>query len=350
MSKVQTIDNKKGEIEFRKKLVAQIQTNNTCITGQPTQEEYITILKQRVDDTRIIFKKLQKKGIPLSPFLEIGAERGQRAMVLSNEFDAQGYYSDISYDSLIYGKTVAKSLGFKKLPIGICCDAYNLPFKTGSIPFIFCFQTLHHFPDPKPVFEEIKRVLTPGGYFYFNEEPIKHVFNLNLWRRDYHLRWFEKILKTTGLLHFISQIGKSEVDHAILEKEFSLETWEKALNVFPNVETKIFVFPFGPTIYRTKTKPSGWMNSFFLSKALLYLLGGGIEALCQKEHDRKWRRPHYTMVSALLACPNCKHKPNLKATKNGDLLCTTCNSSFKNKNGVLMLFSKQQKSLYPKDI
>ena len=144
MLKVQTLQNKKGEIDFRKKLAEQIQTNSTCITGQPTQEEYISILKQRVDDTRSIFKKLQEKGIPLSPFLEIGAERGQRSMLLVNELNASGFMSDISYESLESAHLFKKPFRFKKMPTPICCDAYNLPFKTGSIPFIFCFQTLHH--------------------------------------------------------------------------------------------------------------------------------------------------------------------------------------------------------------
>ena len=341
MQKMQTFANKKGEIEFRKKLVAQIQTNSTCISGQPTQEEYISILKQRVDDTRSIFKKLQEKGIPLSPFLEIGAERGQRSMLLVNEFNAVGFMTDISYESLQSAEPLKKTFGFKKMPAPICCDAYNLPFKTGSIPFIFCFQTLHHFPDPKPIVSEIKRVLSPGGYFYCNEEPIQQILNLALFRRDFHLRWYEKVLKATGLLHFISLLGKSEVEYGILEEAFSLETWEKALNVFPQVDVNLIVFPFGPHIQRRKNGKKNWITPPFASQFLLRLLGGGIEAICQKEDGNKQKEG--TLLN-LLACPNCSHKPKLSVL-DAHLFCKVCKSSFKKRNSVFMLFSKKQKKI-----
>lgn len=342
MQKLQTINNKRGEIEFRKKLVDQIQTNSAHIPGQPTYEEYITILKQRIDHSRKIFKKLQEKHISLSPFLEIGAERGQRSMLLMNEFNATGVMSDISYESLESAYLLRKTFGFKKMPISICCDAYNLPFKTGSIPFIFCFQTLHHFPNPKPILLEIKRVLAPGGYFYCNEEPIKQVFNLNLWRRDYHLKWFEEILKSLGILHFVSRIGKGEVGHAILENEFSLETWEKALNVFLEADVNLIPFPFGFSIRRQKNGQSNWIKPFAINHLLLSLLGGGVEALCRKKGNVK---KHHTFdIFNKLACPNCKNKPKLSREKlNKTLTCKKCDTIFEKKHDIYILFSKKEK-------
>ena len=68
-----------------------------------------------------------------------------------------------------------KSFQKKNAPERICCDANTLPFAQNSLPFVFCFETLHHFPDPTPVVHEIYRVLCPGGWFYFNEEPFKKV-------------------------------------------------------------------------------------------------------------------------------------------------------------------------------
>lgn len=42
-------------------------------------------------------------------------------------------------------------------------DARQLPVETGSIDFLFSFATLEHVPDVEVAFEEIGRVLRPGG-------------------------------------------------------------------------------------------------------------------------------------------------------------------------------------------
>jgi len=346
MSKIQTLANKKGEVEFRKKLAVQFEGKTTVYEGQPSGEEYLQIIKDRVKAYTTYFKDLKSKKIPLGHYLEIGAGVGQGAMLLENKFNAHGFTSDISLETLKLGDKYLKLLDYKKMPLRICCDLYNLPFLSNSIPFIFTFQTLHHLPDPLPVLKEIKRVLTQGGYFYFNEEPIAQVFNLNLWRRDLHLKWFEKLLKATIILHFISRIGKSEVDHNVLEETFTLSTWEEALNLFPRVDAFLSIFPFSGKIHQTRTKKAYWLTPPFWKRLPLQILGGGIGAICQKEGNS--HKLKYNTLHDLLACPNCVKKPKLKVTKNGDLLCNVCRSYFKNKNGVLMLFSKkQERVLYP---
>jgi len=349
MSKIQTLANKKGEVEFRRKLAIQFDGKATYYKGEPTDLEYRSIVKDRIRDYTGYFEKLKKNNIPLGPYLELGGGVGQGAMLLENKFKQQGFTCDISYDTLRLAKKYKNILRYYKMPIRICADMYNLPFRSESIPFIFTFQTLHHLPDPKPVLKEIKRVLAPGGYFYFNEEPIAQAFNLNLWRRDRHLRWFEKLLKATIVLHFISRIGKSEVDHNVLEETFTLSTWEKALNQFKNVTAQLKIFPFGYMCNQEKKRKDGWIKPFFLKRFFLQFLGGGIEALCQKEHDRKWRRPHYTTVFNLLACPNCRHKPKLTLQNNQTLLCQSCLSVYKKTNGIFVLLSNdQKKALYKK--
>jgi len=345
MSKIQTIANKKGEVEFRKKLAVQFEGKTRVYEGQPTGEEYLQIIRDRLKAYTTYFKDLESKKIPLGPYLEIGAGLGQAAMFLENKFNAHGFTSDISLETLKLGDKYLKLLDYKKMPIRICCDLYNLPFLSGSIPFVFTFQTLHHLPDPLPVLKEIKRVLTQGGYFYFNEEPIAQVFNLNLWRRDRNLKWFEKILKVFVVLHFISRIGKSETEHDILEEAFSLSVWEKALSIFPKARLTIKVFPFGPTITLEKTNKTGWIKPPFWKRILLQILGGGIEALCQQENSKKYTLPKN--LYELLACPNCANKPQLKLNNNQTLSCSTCLTEYKKTNGIFTLLSNyQKKELY----
>ncbi|MBI2034134.1 MAG: class I SAM-dependent methyltransferase [Candidatus Levybacteria bacterium] len=346
MPAVQTLKNKKGEVLFRQKLFLHASNTTPKLPYQPTKKEYSKIIMDRVNTTRITFQNLLQKGIPLSPFLEIGSERGQRSLLLTNEFGANGFMCDISLESLLSAKGVMENFNYTKLPVGVCADAYNLPFRAGSIPFIFCFQTIHHFPDPYPIFKEIKRVLAPGGYFYFNEEPIKQRFNLNLFRRDYHLRWYEKILKKLLILHFISRIGKSETDHNIIETSFPLTTWQRSIDIFDGADITVTVFPFGPTVKRIKNKKNGWINFPLLVKLMLASLGGNIEGLCyvNKKHIAEKKNK----TSNILACPNCKRKPKLLYHKLKKCLsCPLCMATFENKHGVFILVSgKQKKALY----
>jgi SAM-dependent methyltransferase/uncharacterized protein YbaR (Trm112 family) len=350
MSKTQTLQNKKGEVEFRKKLSLQFEGKASPYPGEPSESEYKSIVKDRIKDYTCYFKNLEKQNIPLGPYLELGGGVGQGAMLLENKFKQQGFTCDISYDTLRLANKYKDILRYSKMPVRICADIYNLPFLSGSMPFIFTFQTLHHLPDPKPMLEEVKRVLAPGGYFYFNEEPIAQAFNLNLWRRDRNLKWFEKLLKATIILHFISRIGKAETDNDILEETFPLSTWEKALNIFSHVDTSLSIFPFKFIIHRKKTNRAGWIKPFLPKRLLLAMLGGGIEALCQTAGNRKQIKPK--SILEFLACPGCEHKPRLNFNSTKDsLYCPTCKTTYRKKQRIYMLFSKfQKKSLYPKDI
>lgn len=338
-SKFQPLSAKLGEVRFRQKLVRQHLGNANLFAGEPGQKEILAILKERITYTRKILKKLADLEITLSPFLEIGAEKGQRSMVLTNDFGASGFAADISHQSLASSKDFAKILGFKKLPTLVCCDAYHLPFNTNSIPFVFCFETLHHFPDPTPIIKEVYRVLAPGGVFYFGEEPIKQILNLNLWRRGYHLHPFEKLLKMMGILPFLSRIGKSEVSQGILEEEFPLGIWKKALSPFSSLKTQVWPVFFGPKSSLLRERGC-WKNPNLITLLLIALQGGGIEGLAVKSGRSKY----CTINQTILSCPDCQ----ITVRKNSHgFFCPRCQRRFEPKEKVLMFLpAKLQKKLY----
>ena len=71
---------------------------------------------------------------------------------------------------------------------GICCDAHSMPFSDGYFSGIIMLDVLHHLARPAVFFDEVTRVLRPGGrlamiepsitpfswpfYKFFHEEPV----------------------------------------------------------------------------------------------------------------------------------------------------------------------------------
>lgn len=295
---------------------------------EPSGEELMKLLSERAERARKTFTKLQKEGTPFTPFLEIGAERGQRAMLLASEFDAKGFMLDLSLDSLKEAESMKTQFDVPAIPQRVCADAYHLPFPDNTFAFIFAYQTLHHFPNPKPILQEVYRVLTSGGVFFLDEEPIRQTINLRLWRRPTKLRWWEKVLKGTLILHFLSEIGKSEVDAGIIETAFDLQTWQKALSVFDKVEATLSVFPLGPSQTLSQLK-----QILPLNHLLLKILGGNMRAFCTKKSKGETKQPR-------LACPVCSDHPDLTKQR-ASWTCLECKETYPINNGIPILIEKK---------
>ena len=100
----------------------------------------------------------------------------------------------------------------ERAPIRIAGDAANLPFADGPLRFVLAFQMLSQFMNMESVFEEVKRVLVPGGIFLFAEEPLLRLLSLRLYRLPYYnlMKPWERKLYDWGLLGYLAKdvIGK----------------------------------------------------------------------------------------------------------------------------------------------
>lgn len=101
--------------------------------------------------------------------LEIGCGRGAGVEVILHQFDA-AHVCGVDLDPLQIERARRrlqdKYAGRVTLMQG---DAERLPFENTSFDAVFDFGALHHVPDWQRSIAEIRRVLKPGGTFFFEE-------------------------------------------------------------------------------------------------------------------------------------------------------------------------------------
>lgn len=323
---------KLGEIRYRLKISAQHTGKQIFFKNEPNQKEIKKILTERLKKYKKDFAILRRQKLLKSPFLEIGSEYAIASLLLKNHYSLDGFASDISFHSLTKTRHFAKIFKLNKVPNLLCADTENLPLKSNSIPFVFAYETLHHFPDLTLPLKEIYRVLSPSGIFFIGSDPIIQSFQIKLWRRPTKLRPWEKILKYLLILPFITHVGASETKFGIIEGGFDLKTWLKSLSKFTRVEAKITLYPFGPSAILKKDS-HGWQNLNLLLKLGLFLLGGDFQAICFKKGSSK-------NTSYKFICPNCQSK-NSKEIILEDFYCSRCKNTYLVKNGVPILLTKQ---------
>jgi len=336
---MQDIQSQKGEIEFRKKLVQHQVDGQSHFEDEFNTDEIEKILLSRMEKTLNKMKEFLEKKIVLSPYIEIGAERCQRSLVMENDLGLTGAAVDLSYDMLKSGDYYSRRFNRSKLPLRVCADVNQLPFQSNSIPFVFCYETLHHFPDPSPVIREIHRVLSPGGCFFFDEEPYKKVLHVDLYRGNKMYSKSSRNLNRIRKLvdYFLCEETCNETEHGIIENhDISVGEWKKALDFFEVKNIKMHSLKgLGSELFSPDSR-----FKFILS----YLLGGSISGSCFKSGKLNNTDMHH-----ILACPICLengHESRIQSDE-GRFLCQVC-GLFPVVDGVLFLLSRKKlEKLYP---
>jgi ubiquinone/menaquinone biosynthesis C-methylase UbiE len=338
----QGVSSQRGEIEYRRAMVRHEVVPPRTSTDESLPDETARLLEQRMVTTAARIRQVASEGTVLAPYLEIGAERGQRALVLENDFGAHGAAADISLDMLKSSAHWARRLARPKLPLRVCCDAHTLPFRSGTLPLVFCYQTLHHFPDPEPILNQISRVLAPGGTFVFDEEPFRralrqHFFHPNdpgpsagRARRALH-----------SVLQFFSDPGQDEVRYGIVENHsISTTRWRSLLERFSERDVTL------SSVRGLVRSPldSQWNP---LARAVHHLFGGSIGGQCRKSGGPA-SAP--VRIEDVLACPTCVEAgADRPIQQSGDAwVCVGCGARYPVVDGVLLLLVPEKRvALYP---
>jgi ubiquinone/menaquinone biosynthesis C-methylase UbiE/uncharacterized protein YbaR (Trm112 family) len=342
----QLVTNQKGEIEFRRKLSQQQIEGEKSLDDEYDAQSVETLLKERMSHTLARMKELKNTGMPMSPYLEIGAERGQRSLVMENEIGASGAAADISFDMLKSCDHYKKAFDMQRAPARLCCDANNLPLKSNSLPFVFCYETLHHFPDPSPIVAEIFRVIRPGGYFVFEEEPYKKVLHWNLYRgsRMYSAETLNRNILQRFFDRFFAVNVCNEIEYGIIENhEISTAQWKNALSPFDTKD--VWLRPSNRSSFRASLFSPAWQPKYLAA----YLFGGSITGVCRKQSPSTGESQG--SIYQALVCPACRqHRGSEESLlQSGPLFtCAKCSTRYPVVDGVAFLFEPEKfRELYP---
>jgi SAM-dependent methyltransferase/uncharacterized protein YbaR (Trm112 family) len=341
---VQDVANQKAEIEFRKKLYLQQVDGKGIFEDEFDSAGMEKILLERMNKTLAQMALLRDRGIPLTPYIEIGAERCQRSLVMENDLGASGCAVDISHDLLKSCDHYQKVFGKAKAPMRICCDANTLPFKTASIPFVFCYETLHHFPEPAPIVKELYRVLLPEGFFFFDEEPYKRILHVNFYMgsKIYSQPYLRRSTVRKVLDRLFAAPTCNEVEHGVIENDsISLAQWKNALACFARKDVHLV-----PT-HHFGMQSDLFNPSSYLKYLAVFLLGGTVSGLCQKAGNGAQSRG---VLSDSLICPSCKPTGTEIALNRNDsaFVCTECLKVYPIVDDVVFLFAHDKLAqLYP---
>lgn len=119
------------------------------------------------DDYPPILEELRR--ISFSKLLDVGCGTGPMIELLTQEYPDKEYVGVDITPKMI--KTAnAKHLKNTTFIVG---DSEDLPFEANSFDVIICANSFHHYPNPQAFFNEVYRVLMPGGHFVLRDYTAK---------------------------------------------------------------------------------------------------------------------------------------------------------------------------------
>lgn len=158
---------------------------NVGIQGDITTS-YDIMLRNLRDKGMMETKDIIKSGISHGHSLEVGPGPGYLGLEwLSHTEDTYLTALDISQDMLKLSRKNAREYQLELRSDYILGNAMAMPFAENSFDSVFSNGSLHEWEDPVSIFNEIHRVLKPGGRFFISDLkrnlswPIKALFYLS---------------------------------------------------------------------------------------------------------------------------------------------------------------------------
>ncbi|MGI0060511.1 MAG: class I SAM-dependent methyltransferase, partial [Nitrosotalea sp.] len=169
------------------------------------------ISKEHLDEVTRVIKKYgpnpSKLGRKLR-VLEVAAYAHTTGYQLAKKFNAEVILTDISIDTLAFGKKVAVEDKIDDMSVSrIAADFHDLPFETGSYDLVYIASALHHTWKWQQVLGELTRVTASAGLLFIENEPCARMFCFYKFRSNRSDQYceLEKYLADVGLLRTVSE-------------------------------------------------------------------------------------------------------------------------------------------------
>lgn len=144
---------------------------DTGIQDEWIAGEYDKMMRKDRDKGILYTNDIIKYGIIEGSALEIGQGPGYLGLEWLAKTENTSLTSiDISECMVRIAEKNAEEYGFLNMRVKyIKCDAHELPFDNESVDNVFSNATIHELRDPVKLFNEINRVLNPGGRYYLSD-------------------------------------------------------------------------------------------------------------------------------------------------------------------------------------
>ena len=140
------------------------------MTGELTVQQYDALMRRLRDKGYLDTNAILEAGISTGNCLEIGPGPGYLGLEwLRKTTGTRLTGLDLSTDMLAVANENARQYGMQDRVHYVEGRAQRMPFSGGQFDAAFSSGSLHEWTEPEAVFNEIDRVLKPGGYFYISD-------------------------------------------------------------------------------------------------------------------------------------------------------------------------------------
>jgi ubiquinone/menaquinone biosynthesis C-methylase UbiE len=272
----QSEDHLRGEVRFRR------------FHALGVNDRTLAYMRLCLRERRDLFRGLALSGRRLSPFVEIGAETGANSLLLADDLRASGLALDVSREALAAMGEYGAALGATTLPMRVWGDAHALPVRNHSVALAVAWGTLHHFPDPRPVLAELRRVLAPGGMLVVGDEPVRRLLSFHFGRtRAWHALGplARGLVRAHVLPWFVDVDGREAVAAGAAEMLWPRGVYKQLLTAFFE-KVDLHDYPYTTATIRSAGPLARLLlrslGPTLARKAETVLFGGAIGAYCEK--------------------------------------------------------------------